>query len=177
MDYRRIQEGPTQRINVAVAFVYRCQALVEGEAVAGALMVMESVDGSLAIEAIETCWLLLGSAVLHDHPLVQDSHSVHTSRESLARGVAGIEAVGQCASCIGCLPVPKPLNRAFGCGGVNRKPPAVTGGRSCAAFVVGPCRAADLRLVASSGGQPEAEPGGAAALAPRPIGCIHRLAD
>ena len=44
-------------------------------------------------EAIEPSRLLLGGAVLHDHPLVLGSHSVHTSREALARGVEGIAAV------------------------------------------------------------------------------------
>jgi len=34
----------------------------------------------------------LGSAVPHNHPLVLGSHSVHTSREALAKGVAGIAA-------------------------------------------------------------------------------------
>jgi len=36
---------------------------------------------------------VIGSAVRHPHPLVTGTYSVHTSREALARGEAGIEEV------------------------------------------------------------------------------------
>jgi hypothetical protein len=80
---------------VAWVFVYRGQVLVEGAPVADELVVLEQGDGTLVIEAIEPSRLLLGNAVHHDHPLLLASHSVHTSREALAKGVRGIEAVGQ----------------------------------------------------------------------------------
>lgn len=86
---------PPSGHRVAWVFVYRGTAHVQGEAISEELVVLEPVDGPLAIEAIEPCRFLLGSAVPHDHPLVLGSHSVHTSREALAQGVAGIEAVGQ----------------------------------------------------------------------------------
>jgi redox-sensitive bicupin YhaK (pirin superfamily) len=80
---------------VAWVFVYRGQALVGGTEVANELVVVEQGEGALVIEAIESSRLLLGSAAHHEHPLVLGSHSVHTSREALAKGVEGIEAVGQ----------------------------------------------------------------------------------
>lgn len=36
--------------------------------------------------------LVVGSAVKHPHPLVCGRYSVHTSREALRRGEAGIES-------------------------------------------------------------------------------------
>jgi hypothetical protein len=36
--------------------------------------------------------LVIGSAVKHPHPLVCGNYSVHTSREALMRGEAGIES-------------------------------------------------------------------------------------
>ncbi|MEY2749003.1 MAG: hypothetical protein RLZZ168_1019, partial [Cyanobacteriota bacterium] len=78
--------------SVAWVFVYRGQALVAGEAVGDELVVLAAGDGAVVIRAVEPTRLLLGSAVLHSHRLVLGSHSVHTSREALARGVAGIAA-------------------------------------------------------------------------------------
>ena len=76
-------------------FVYRGRALVNGEALSDELVVLEPGRGDVAIEAIEPCRLLVGSAVHHSHPLVLGSHSVHTSPEALAKGIEGIERVGQ----------------------------------------------------------------------------------
>ena len=76
-------------------FVYRGQALVASEALREELAVLKPGEGSVRIEATEPCRLLLGSAVRHDHPLVLGSHSVHTSREALARGVERIAMVGE----------------------------------------------------------------------------------
>lgn len=84
---------PPRRHSVAWVFVYRGRALVAGEALGDVLVVLEPGEGDVVIEAIEPSRVLLGSAVLHDHPLVLGSHSVHTSREALARGVEGIAAV------------------------------------------------------------------------------------
>jgi redox-sensitive bicupin YhaK (pirin superfamily) len=84
---------PPHGHSVAWAFVYRGKALVAGEALVDELVVLEPGEGDVVIEAIEPSRVLLGSAVLHDHPLVLGSHSVHTSREALARGVEGIAAV------------------------------------------------------------------------------------
>ena len=69
--------------------------------VAEALVVLEPGEGSVAIEALEPCRLLLGNAVPHIHPLVLGSHSVHTSREALVRSVARIAAVGHQLHAVG----------------------------------------------------------------------------
>jgi len=83
---------PPSDHNVAWVFVYQGQALVAGEAVGDELVVLAAGDGAVAIRAIEPTRLLLGSAVPHNYPLVLGSHSVHTSREALARGLQGIAA-------------------------------------------------------------------------------------
>jgi redox-sensitive bicupin YhaK (pirin superfamily) len=83
---------PLSGHSVAWVFVYQGQALVAGEAVGDELVVLAVGDGAVAIRAIQPTRLLLGSAVAHSHPLVLGSHSVHTSHEALARGVAGIAA-------------------------------------------------------------------------------------
>lgn len=79
----------------AWVFVYRGEALVNGEALGDELVVFDPGNGALGIEAIEPCRLLLGSALHHNHPLVLGSHSVHTSRKALARGVERIAMVGE----------------------------------------------------------------------------------
>lgn len=91
-DHRRYQPPAGHR--VAWALVYRGQALVEGNPVSGELVVLEPGEGAVPMEAIEPCRLLFGGAVAHEHPLALGSHSVHTSREALANGLEGIEAVG-----------------------------------------------------------------------------------
>lgn len=92
---------PPHGHSVAWVFVYRGQASVQGEVLVDELVVLESGGGEVVIHAIEPCRLLLGSAVHHDHPLVLGSHSVHTSREALARGLAGIAAVKQRLEAVG----------------------------------------------------------------------------
>jgi redox-sensitive bicupin YhaK (pirin superfamily) len=86
---------PAQGHSVTWLFIYRGSAHVEGEPLRDELVVLEPGDGAVVIEAIEPARLLLGSAVLHDHSLVLGSHSVHTSRTALARGVETIGMVGE----------------------------------------------------------------------------------
>lgn len=86
---------PPDGHDVAWAFVYRGRALVQAEPVDAALVALEAGDGAVAIEALSPCRLLLGSARHHPHPLVLGSHSVHTSREALLQGTAGIAAIGR----------------------------------------------------------------------------------
>ena len=81
---------PPSGHNVAWLYVYRGQAQVAGEAVGDELVVLAPGDGAVAITALQPARLLLGSGVQHNHPLVLGSHSVHTSREALARGLQGI---------------------------------------------------------------------------------------
>ena len=81
---------PPSGHNVAWIYVYRGEAQVAGEAVGDELVVLAPGDGAIAITALQPAGLLLGSGVQHNHPLVLGSHSVHTSREALARGLQGI---------------------------------------------------------------------------------------
>jgi hypothetical protein len=71
---------------VAWVFVCRCEATVEGDAIKGERPVLEPGEGSVALQALAPSRLLLGSTVLHDHPLLVGSHPVHTSREALLSG-------------------------------------------------------------------------------------------
>jgi redox-sensitive bicupin YhaK (pirin superfamily) len=79
---------------VAWAFVYRGQAAVGGQDVAGELVILDEGTGAITVEAREASRLLFGSARKHEHPLVLGSHSVHTNEASLRRGVARIREVG-----------------------------------------------------------------------------------
>ena len=81
--------------SVAWVFVYDGQALVGGEPLRQELAVLEPRGAAVTIEATEPTRLLVGSAVQHNHPLVLGSHSVHTSREALAKGVEQIALVGE----------------------------------------------------------------------------------
>jgi len=78
---------------VAWAFVYRGRARVEGESIAGELVVLEHGASELVFEAEEPARALVGTAVRHAHRLVLGDYSVHTNRESLARGEARIREV------------------------------------------------------------------------------------
>jgi len=66
---------------------------VSGETVAGELAVLEEGDAPVTFEADTDVRMLVGSAAKHHHPLVLGRHSVHTSRDSLARGEARIREV------------------------------------------------------------------------------------
>ncbi len=78
---------------VAWVYAYRGRARVSGETLAGELAVLEEGDAPVTFEADTDVRMLVGSAAKHDHPLVLGRHSVHTSRESLARGEARIREV------------------------------------------------------------------------------------
>ncbi len=78
---------------MAWAFVYRGRARVEGESIAGELVVIEEGPSGFTIEAAEGSRVLLGTAAKHEHRLVLGDYSVHTNRESLARGEARIREV------------------------------------------------------------------------------------
>ena len=78
---------------VAWAMVYRGEARVAGETLAGELVVFEPSREAITFEAATAARVLFGSAAKHDHRLVLGSHSVHTSEAALARGAARIRAV------------------------------------------------------------------------------------
>ena len=79
--------------SVAWAFVYRGRAKLAGAELSRELAVLEEREAPVMIEALDDARLLFGSARKHGHPLVLGSHSVHTSREALARGEARIREV------------------------------------------------------------------------------------
>lgn len=85
--------SPPPEHRVAWAFVYRGRANLASESIAGELAVLAEGNGPVSIEAVEPSRVLFGSAAKHEHPLVLGSHSVHTSRETLAKGEARIRAV------------------------------------------------------------------------------------
>ena len=86
---------PPRGHSVAWVFVYRGEALINGDPVGDELVALEPGDGDVVVKAVEPCRLLVGSAALHDHRLVLGSHSVHTSRQALAKGEMEITRVGQ----------------------------------------------------------------------------------
>lgn len=79
--------------DVAWLLVYRGEARVAGEPTADELAVLGGA-GELALEATTPARVLIGTARRHAHALVLGTHSVHTSPEALARGVAKIDEVG-----------------------------------------------------------------------------------
>lgn len=78
---------------VAWLFAYRGRVRVAGAELSKELAVLDETEAPVTIEAEDDARILFGSARKHDHPLVLGSHSVHTSRESLARGEARIRQV------------------------------------------------------------------------------------
>ncbi|MCL6386574.1 pirin family protein [Pectobacterium versatile] len=62
---------------------------------AGELMVFELSNEAIDFVAQEDSSFVLGSAVPHPYDLVLGHYSVHTSKEALARGEAGIQRIGQ----------------------------------------------------------------------------------
>jgi redox-sensitive bicupin YhaK (pirin superfamily) len=79
--------------SVAWAFVYRGRATLAGVELARELAVLDASEAPVTVEAIDDARILVGSAGRHDHPLVQGSHSVHTSVDALVRGEARIREV------------------------------------------------------------------------------------
>ncbi len=80
--------------DVAWLLVYRGEALIAGEATANELAIL-SGSAELTIAATSPARVLFGSARRHAHSLVLGTHSVHTSQDALARGVAKIDEVGR----------------------------------------------------------------------------------
>ena len=70
--------------------------LIAGESIdAGELVAFERSGEAIDFHAQAETTFVLGSAVPHPHELVMGSYSVHTSKDSLARGVAEIRRIGQ----------------------------------------------------------------------------------
>jgi redox-sensitive bicupin YhaK (pirin superfamily) len=66
---------------------------VAGAAIRKQMAVFEEGNGSIELRAEGDTELVLGSAVKHPHALVCGSYSVHTSKDALSRGEAGIRSI------------------------------------------------------------------------------------
>jgi redox-sensitive bicupin YhaK (pirin superfamily) len=81
--------------DVAWAFAFDGSPLVQGEQTRRELLTFEQGAGDIEIAASdENVRVLLGTARRHERPLVLGPSSVHTSRESLARGLDRIREIG-----------------------------------------------------------------------------------
>jgi redox-sensitive bicupin YhaK (pirin superfamily) len=85
---------PPVHHDVAWAYVYRGEALVNGQLAAGELLVLAATPGSLVIEAPEGARVLVGTAERHPHRLVVGPSSVHTRQASLDQGLRRIREIG-----------------------------------------------------------------------------------
>jgi redox-sensitive bicupin YhaK (pirin superfamily) len=95
-----IEDGPSagQYVapqDVAWAFAFEGGPMVQGERTRRELLTFEQDAGDIEIAAgDENVRVLVGTARRHEHPLVLGPSSVHTSRESLARGLDRIREIG-----------------------------------------------------------------------------------
>jgi redox-sensitive bicupin YhaK (pirin superfamily) len=67
---------------------------VAGVALSSELAVFDEGDSAIIFRAQDDVDFMLGSAAKHPHPLVTGDYSVHTNREALRIGEAGIKTVG-----------------------------------------------------------------------------------
>jgi len=95
----RLQDGerwtyhPPAGHDVAWLAVAVGTLLVDDTALRREMAVFEEGDAAIHCVARGAVELVIGSAAKHPHPLVTGYYSVHSSREALARGEAGIEDV------------------------------------------------------------------------------------
>jgi redox-sensitive bicupin YhaK (pirin superfamily) len=81
--------------DVAWAFAFDGSPMVQGERTSRELLTFEPGTGDIDIAAHDgNVRVLVGTARRHEHPLVLGPSSVHTSRESLARGLDRIRVIG-----------------------------------------------------------------------------------
>jgi hypothetical protein len=86
--------APPAGHDVAWAFVFKGGSLIQDEPSQRELLTFGTGAGDVLVRATtEPTRVLIGSAKRHDHALVLGPSSVHTSRESLQRGLARIREV------------------------------------------------------------------------------------
>jgi redox-sensitive bicupin YhaK (pirin superfamily) len=92
----RWRHEPPAGHDVALAFAFDGSPMVQGEWTRRELLTFEKGAGDIEIVAGDenNARVLVGTARRHEHPLVLGPSSVHTSRESLARGLDRIREVG-----------------------------------------------------------------------------------
>lgn len=89
------QYTPPAGHSVAWIAVATGQLAAGASIAAGELVVFESSEQAIAVQARGETRFVLGSAVPHPHELVMGSYSVHTSRDALAQGQEEIRRIGQ----------------------------------------------------------------------------------
>lgn len=93
----RWRHTPPSSHTVAWVFPFDGAATVQGEEAEHALHVL-GPEGDLLLgnpSATKPARILIGTARPHHHPLVLGRYSIHTSREALRHGEAGIRAIRQ----------------------------------------------------------------------------------
>jgi redox-sensitive bicupin YhaK (pirin superfamily) len=89
------RHAPAPGHDVAWAFAFEGRPRVQGEPTHRELLTFEKEPGDIEIAAgAEGARVLVGTARRHGHPLILGTSSVHTSRESLAQGLARIRQIG-----------------------------------------------------------------------------------
>ncbi|BDT66630.1 hypothetical protein os1_07930 [Comamonadaceae bacterium OS-1] len=97
----RLKVGERWRYQPPAGHTVAWVALGEGDLHApellrqGEMAVFEASEAAIDFQAATDCVFVLGSAVPHPHDLVLGRYSVHTSREALQQGQAGIQQIGQ----------------------------------------------------------------------------------
>lgn len=91
----RWRHEPPAGHDVAWAFAFEGSPTVQGERTGRELLTLAEGNGDIEIAAgDDRVRVLVGTARRHEHPLVLGPSSVHTSRESLARGLDRIRDIG-----------------------------------------------------------------------------------
>jgi redox-sensitive bicupin YhaK (pirin superfamily) len=87
---------PPATHDVAWAYVYEGDALVNGEPAGRDLLLLGASPGGLAIEAGDGARtrVLVGTAEKHPHRLVLGQSSIHTNEASLGKGMRRIREIG-----------------------------------------------------------------------------------
>jgi redox-sensitive bicupin YhaK (pirin superfamily) len=81
--------------DVAWAFVYQGESLVNNEKTIQEIVVFENLGNCIELSANQNSKILFGSARKHPFPLVSGYYSVHTNSESLRKGEAKINEIGK----------------------------------------------------------------------------------
>ena len=94
-DGERWTYQPPSNHDIAWLAVAAGSLLVDGALLRRELAVFEEGTAPIEVVAHGDVELVIGSATKHPHPLITGSYSVHTSRETLARGEAGYAKVAE----------------------------------------------------------------------------------
>ena len=93
-DGQRWTYRPDREHDVAWLAVNEGRLQLAGATLERELAIFEDGNSTIEVQAAGDAELVIGSAVKHSYPLVCGPSSVHTSEETLRRGLATIEALG-----------------------------------------------------------------------------------